>query len=183
MPILQYRNIPFQGGHSKELVMAYLILVRGLPSKAKHDWAHNIAYGKTHGSLIYADSFFLTPSGKYEFKPHLLPDAHKSCGSAVANSLITDYNSDTPVLDPVVINNTFCTAEEMNHYIWLGECFGRKILIVDWRCTVEECLADNFRSVPVNALQRMDFLKRRPLPKEWWGYVVSPEQAENLIQE
>jgi predicted kinase len=95
-----------------------LYIVRGIPGSGKSTFA------KTLGGQHYeADMYFVTPSGKYEFNPTKIKDAHQWCQSFVKTDMILEYPK-------IVVSNTSTQEWEMKPYFDLAKEFGYTVFTI-----------------------------------------------------
>ena len=96
-----------------------LFLVRGLPGSGKSAIAKNLAT-----EVAEADQFFVSPeTGRYEFDPSKLSQAHNYCQVKALNS-VQSGNS-------VAVANTFTQAWEMAPYVIATKELGARLVVVD----------------------------------------------------
>jgi predicted kinase len=105
--------------------MKELFLLRGLPGSGKSTLAKSIA--GTKGYIKEADMYFVDSNGSYNFKPHLIRDAHTWCQEEVDFLMKYEHK--------VVVSNTFTQEWEMEAYYKLAEKYGYRVysLIVENR--------------------------------------------------
>ena len=95
-----------------------LYIVRGIPGSGKSTFA------KTLGGQHYeADMYFVTPSGKYEFNPTKIKDAHQWCQNFVKTDMTLEYPK-------IVVSNTSTQEWEMKPYFDLAKEFGYTVFTI-----------------------------------------------------
>jgi predicted kinase len=95
-----------------------LYIVRGIPGSGKSTFA------KTLGGQHYeADMYFVTPSGKYEFDPTKIKDAHQWCQNFVKTDMTLEYPK-------IVVSNTSTQEWEMKPYFDLAKEFGYTVFTI-----------------------------------------------------
>jgi len=121
--------------------MKQLFLLRGLPGAGKTTIAESIG-----GKHVEADMFFKIRTGKYEFNPKELPDAHKWC-----LTICEGWMSDSE--PTIVVSNTFTQEWEMENYIDAAKDFGYRVhtLVVENRHG-----GKNIHNVPDEVLDKME---------------------------
>lgn len=150
--------------------MSSLTLIRGLPTKKKWDYATRLA-DHTNAWMISADDYFTDSDGVYTFSPSGVPASHRDCARRVIMGLNTG--------EDVVVCNTFCTPEEMHHYVWLAEAMPVELTIVNFNEYIQDAIrsGNNHRNVSQAKLEHFaDLLLSRQIPREWEAYVVEEEE-------
>jgi predicted kinase len=106
--------------------MKNLFLVRGLPGSGKSTFAKTLV--KKDYCHKEADMYFVNSDGSYNFKPHLIKDAHTWCQEEIDFLMRLDHS-------PVAVSNTFTQEWEMEPYIELAKKYGYQVttLIVENR--------------------------------------------------
>jgi predicted kinase len=95
--------------------MKELILLRGLPGSGKSTLANAIG-----GLHFEADMYFIDLSGKYNFDPTRIKDAHAWCQNKVKLSMEMEFSK-------IVVSNTFTMEWEMDYYNILAEQYGYRV--------------------------------------------------------
>jgi len=125
--------------------MNVLFIIRGLPGCGKTTLAKSIA----PGAVCQADDFFVDDeTGKYEFVPHLLNQAHNECYLKCYRLM----NKNEP---KIAVCNTGTREWEFKDYIELAKAKGYMVhvMVVEHRHGGE-----NTHGVPQDAIDKM---KRR----------------------
>lgn len=129
--------------------MGTLILMRGYPGSGKSYLAKE-KQGEL-GKICSADDFFMV-GGEYQWKPHLLKDAHAQCREKAQS-----YMQDGAKL--VIIDNTNMTYADMKPYIDMADQYGYTIEFAYpsqvWSWDVVECAVRNVHKVPLESIQKM----------------------------
>jgi predicted kinase len=120
------------------MLMASLVLVRGLPGSGKSTFARKLA-GFRH---LEADMFFVGADGAYVFEPTKLKEAHAWCQEQCKATLLAGGN--------VVVSNTFVKRWEMSFYVNLAAELGVEVTEV----TVAGSYS-NVHGVPDAVVERM----------------------------
>ena len=117
-----------------------LYIVRGIPGSGKSTFA------KTLGGQHYeADMYFVTPSGKYEFDPTKIKDAHQWCQNFVKTDMTLEYPK-------IVVSNTSTQEWEMKPYYDMAKTYGYTVFSV----VVENRHGgENVHGVPADKLEVM----------------------------
>lgn len=122
--------------------MKELILLRGLPGSGKSTLADVIG-----GVRISADMYFVDwQSGKYNFNPALLKNAHQWCLDTCEFAMTKTMN------EKICVANTFTQEWEMENYYKLAEKHGYQIhsIIVENRHG-----GKNIHNVPDEKVEQM----------------------------
>ena len=131
-----------------------IYLVRGISGSGKSTLA-SIIYSAHISALgnavrmIAADDFFYDGDGFYNFKPELLPEAHKWCTDTAR--VCMSYRQD------VIVHNTFCQRWEMEPYISLAEKYSYRLIVAstyDGGCTDEQLAERNTHGVPLSVIRQ-----------------------------
>ena len=124
------------------------LILSGVSGAGKSTFANQ---ARRRAPILSADDFFITPEGKYEFNPSLLPDAHAWClrhyARAVLNARATCDNTNTSLV-------------EIAPYLALALAEYRKVVVAVFmphypgerskaaHHAVEACIARNKHGVP-----------------------------------
>jgi predicted kinase len=103
--------------------MPKLTLIRGLPGAGKSTMAKAMVEADPSLYHFEADQYFVDASGKYEFVPAEIEDAHTWCFSA-ARAVLEQGSS-------VVVSNTFTRKWEMESYLILQTQLGIELEILE----------------------------------------------------
>jgi predicted kinase len=119
--------------------MKTLILFRGIPGSGKSTLAQTLC------PVHYSADMFFEENGYYEFKAHLLPDAHKWCKEKVEEAMVRDE-------DIIGVANTFTTEWEMEAYFELAEDYGYRITTI---VVENRHLSSSIHNVPEDIIEKM----------------------------
>jgi len=140
-------------------------IMRGTPGSGKSTWARNWASANT-AVIASADDFFHTgPNGEYRFVSSRIGDAHMQCWERFVAALAMGYN--------VVVDNTNCTAKEIERYYNYALEKGCDVEIIEVQSTPESWKR-NSHGVPEASIRRMEQRMSNPLPAEWMVIKVGP---------
>mgnify|MGYP005839691283 CR=1 FL=1 len=121
--------------------MLKLIIIRGIPGSGKTTIANEIKKNLPM-SHFEADDFFYLETGKYNFDPSKIKEAHAWCQKNVREALLNNQS--------VIVSNTFVKLWEMKYYIDLAKETGASLKVL--RCTKEY---KNIHGVPDEIVERM----------------------------
>lgn len=148
-----------------------VIVMRGISGAGKSTWI------KDHHPKAFvcsADKFFIDESGKYNFDPTKLSEAHKWClkkfSDYITNSI---FQSDYIVHDfptTVIVDNTNTMLWEMSPYVSLATAYDWDVEIVRLDCDVDVAAQRNVHGVPVKSVKDMKKRFQKCLP--WWNEKV-----------
>ena len=122
-----------------------LILIRGIPGSGKSTFAKSIMK-KADGvkrEIFEADQFFMK-SGKYDWNPSKIADAHKDCFERMKWFLSSNEKAEA------IVANTFTTKKELEPYLKYAS--ENKIDVTIFRM---ENRFDNIHSVPDSTINKM----------------------------
>lgn len=123
--------------------MGKLLLYRGLPGSGKSTRAvRDVAHSGPRSTHLEADDYMIDDTGKYRFRPDLLPAAHMWCLETARIMLLKGYT--------VCVSNTFTTIKEMQPY--LDVAAQTKSLVEVYKCTGT---FGSVHNVPDATLERM----------------------------
>ena len=103
-----------------------LILIRGVSGVGKTTLANSLETDPSSQNdfVIAADDYFTSPdTGVYDFRPSLLPAAHRWCLVEAKNHL--------SFCDKVIVHNTFTCRWEMEPYLKFAGQNGHEIIVID----------------------------------------------------
>ena len=104
-------------------IKSTLILIRGVSGVGKTTLANSLVTDPTKSFAIAADDYFTDDTGVYDFRPSLLPAAHRWCLVETKNHL--------SFCDKVVVHNTFTCRWEMEPYLKFAGQNGHEIIVID----------------------------------------------------
>jgi len=122
-----------------------LILIRGIPGSGKSTFAKSIMK-KADGvkrEIFEADQFFMK-SGKYDWNPSKIADAHKDCFERMKWFLSSNEKAEA------IVANTFTTKKELEPYLKYAS--ENKIDVTIFRM---ENRFGNIHSVPDSTINKM----------------------------
>jgi predicted kinase len=134
-----------------------LILMQGLPGSGKSTLAKEIIeeFKKTQDHLAWgpvicsADDYWIQPDGSYKFDKEKVPDNHYACMRKFCRSVA--------LCNPIIVDNTNTTYEEMLPYIQFGKAYGLKIVVILCDISVRISFRRNTHNVPLTTIENMDF--------------------------
>jgi predicted kinase len=127
----------------------YVVVIRGTSGSGKSTFAS--LFDSRNSIICTADDFFYDQSGKYNFDPSKLGDAHRTCQNKFECAL------QDPKVKTVIVANTNVKPSDYKYYMEKSAEYGAKYISV-----VLEKRHDNVNvhSVPDHVLQRQhDALK------------------------
>jgi predicted kinase len=116
-------------------------------------------------TVFSADQYF-TRSGRYEFDPRKLGEAHAQCLRRYAEAV----SDDRWIGATLVVDNTNATMQEIAPYCALALAYGRPFEIVMVRASPEVSAMRNVHGVPLDTVRRQaDRCDKtwRDLPSYW----------------
>lgn len=139
-----------------------VIILRGLPGCGKSTFTKTL----DKPFICSADDFFMV-NGVYVFDPSRIGDAHANCFYRYIMALHERYQN------PIVVDNTNCTAVEIAPYALAASAFGvadLKVITID--TPMDVCLKRNVHGVPSKVLVSMADEMKQPLPPWWTQRVI-----------
>jgi predicted kinase len=85
---------------------------------------------------------------RYNFRPEVLPTAHKNCQRNFLHALQSEVNL-------IIVDNTNIEAWEIAPYYTLAELFGYDVVIKWVVCPIETCIQRNVHKVPEQVIRGM----------------------------
>jgi len=135
--------------------MKKLILLRGLPGSGKSTKAKEIVKASVDVKTYIgsADNFFVDrASGKYEFTPRKIGEAHAWCRGTIDAAMALET-------DLVIVDNTNTQKWEYESYLQLAEYYGyeTEIIVVGKfdKQSTKEYFNRNKHGVPQEAIEKM----------------------------
>lgn len=136
-----------------------VVILRGVSGSGKTTFA---VENYPNALVCSADQYFYTPDGEYEFKPHLLSEAHVACFSKFLLMLQANHNADVTL----VVDNTNSTICELSPYYMAACVYGAQITVIRTDCRSEIAANRNRHGVPMHTIQNMRN-RFEPLPGYW----------------
>jgi tRNA uridine 5-carbamoylmethylation protein Kti12 len=98
----------------------WVIVMRGLPGSGKSTFANQMVQAADRmgfrAVICSADRFFINREGIYQFRHHLLAEAHQFCRDAFDNIMAVNDRDDDKYADIVIVDNTNIRHFEFEHY-------------------------------------------------------------------
>lgn len=140
------------------------MILAGVPGCGKSTYARQSPYGV----ICSADDFFIK-DGVYDFKPHLLGQAHAACMS----KFIACLGAGCPL---VIVDNTNVQKWERDNYIAITELAGYQLLCHWWKPNgereIELCAKRNSHKVPIETIRSMLSRFEDPSGSYWYKHCI-----------
>ena len=143
-----------------------IIILRGIPGSGKTTWRKK---NFPDALVCSADDYFYDPSGKYNFDPTRLREAHNECFKKYHRAIMAAVTGD-PVyheFKTVIVDNTNLKQWEIAPYYRLAEAFDFRVSITQFICSPIKAAARCVHGVPHEKIHKMH-LGMDPLP-DWWN--------------
>lgn len=125
--------------------MPTLYLIRGVPGSGKSTFAYTLLQAGLVAGIAEADDYFIDANtGKYDFDPLKLKDAHLYCQS-LTEVILCDGCS-------VAVSNTSTTEKEVKIYQAIANKYGAKFVSV---VVENRHNGQNEHNVPIEKIEQM----------------------------
>ena len=133
-----------------------MVILQGIPGSGKSTYAEKLLATVKSGIIASADKYFTSATGKYDFNPSKLGEAHEDCFGDVTyhGMMFTEY----PGIYKdamIIVDNTNLTKWEYWPYIMLARYWDMEIEFHRMGCSFETALSRQTHGVPKNTLHRM----------------------------
>lgn len=137
--------------------MKRVLILRGIQGSGKSTYARSLP----DATVVSADDFFLSPSGRYEYDRERIQDAHTACFLRFMRALVEEAKT-------VVVDNMNLEAWEIAPYYMTGTAFDYEVEIINFFTDIETSAARNIHSVPKKDIERAaKRLKSAKLPAHY----------------
>jgi len=148
-----------------------VVIMSGCSGSGKSTLAAAFSSKVDSCTIVSADNWFVTATGKYHFNPSELGKAHGACLQAFIEAIRDNRD------DLVVVDNTNTSSEEIAPYYAIAQAYGIEVELVTVLCDPVVAAARNAHGVPEAACKRMDSaIRNRRLPPFWTMKLTTVEQ-------
>ena len=133
--------------------MKLLILIRGIPGSGKsnlayifleeHELACNSQECRSSRIAHFEADMWFSKSGKYQFDPSKLPEAHEWCQEQTENAMLEG-------VDTIIVSNSFIKRWELDFYISAANHNGYKVQEI-----IVKADFGNIHGVPLEKVEQM----------------------------
>jgi len=139
--------------------MKKLVIMRGIPGCGKSTYVRTQLQG---AKVFSADDWFMR-SGKYDFKPQEIGQAHEHCFRRFMQAVQKGEPR-------IVVDNTNTHLWEMSPYILAGDSYDYVIEIIEVQCDPAVAAERGIHGVPTHIISRMhsDMMAQTTQMPPWW---------------